>query len=221
MALDVVEEAQVGCGWLFGGQGTADGGATFRFTFASCLAEGLGHGAVRTTPPGRLALLQGRFHVWGTTPGGASVLLRLPNFQPYFYVAAPKAQAEGADQDVEWDQHQLQRLQARRRALPPYAAERRQMPNVECRMLLNAMPAGSPPMLLDASRTCCPLASKPDGSDARARSAASIVPLTDSVGLGGLLAAGHAQPHPAERLPPGRHRCGAAHSHPVLQVSRQ
>lgn len=42
--------------------------------------------------PRRSLSLQGRFHVWGTSAQGASVLLRLTGFQPYFYVAAPKGQ---------------------------------------------------------------------------------------------------------------------------------
>ena len=31
----------------------------------------------------------GVFHVWGNTPEGISVLLRVHNFQPYFYIAGP------------------------------------------------------------------------------------------------------------------------------------
>ena len=39
----------------------------------------------------------GRFHVWGVTPEGASVLVRVPDFQPYFFIHAPEpAQAGGA-----------------------------------------------------------------------------------------------------------------------------
>ena len=31
----------------------------------------------------------GRFNLWGVTPSRASVLIRVPDFQPYFYMAAP------------------------------------------------------------------------------------------------------------------------------------
>ncbi len=31
----------------------------------------------------------GRFNVWGVTPSRSSVLLRVADFQPYFYMAAP------------------------------------------------------------------------------------------------------------------------------------
>lgn len=31
----------------------------------------------------------GVFHIWGNTPEGASVLLRVHDFQPYFYIAGP------------------------------------------------------------------------------------------------------------------------------------
>ena len=31
----------------------------------------------------------GAFHVWGNTPDGSSVLLRVHDFQPYFYIAGP------------------------------------------------------------------------------------------------------------------------------------
>lgn len=31
----------------------------------------------------------GRFHIWGNTPDGASVLVRVQDFQPYFYIAGP------------------------------------------------------------------------------------------------------------------------------------
>ena len=31
----------------------------------------------------------GRFHIWGNTPEGASVLVRVQDFQPYFYIAGP------------------------------------------------------------------------------------------------------------------------------------
>lgn len=31
----------------------------------------------------------GVFHVWGNTPEGSSVLLRVHDFQPYFYIAGP------------------------------------------------------------------------------------------------------------------------------------
>ena len=33
---------------------------------------------------------QGRFSLWGTTPEGATVLIRVADFQPYCYIAAPK-----------------------------------------------------------------------------------------------------------------------------------
>ena len=32
---------------------------------------------------------QGVFHIWGNTPEGASVLVRVHDFQPYFYIAGP------------------------------------------------------------------------------------------------------------------------------------
>ena len=32
---------------------------------------------------------QGVFHIWGNTPDGASVLVRVHDFQPYFYIAGP------------------------------------------------------------------------------------------------------------------------------------
>ncbi|KAK9810365.1 hypothetical protein WJX72_009511 [[Myrmecia] bisecta] len=35
----------------------------------------------------------GRFHVWGTSQEGRSVLVRVTDFQPYFYMAAPEHQA--------------------------------------------------------------------------------------------------------------------------------
>ena len=68
--------------------------------------------------------LQGRFSVWGTTAQGASVLLRLHNHQPYFFIAAPRRQVnsgglEGADEpaladeDIDWHPQQLQWLQVR------------------------------------------------------------------------------------------------------------
>ena len=31
----------------------------------------------------------GIFHIWGNMPEGASVLLRVHDFQPYFYIAGP------------------------------------------------------------------------------------------------------------------------------------
>ena len=31
----------------------------------------------------------GAFHIWGNTPEGASVLLWVHDFQPYFYIAGP------------------------------------------------------------------------------------------------------------------------------------
>lgn len=31
----------------------------------------------------------GRFHIWGNTPEGATVLVRVQDFQPYFYIAGP------------------------------------------------------------------------------------------------------------------------------------
>jgi hypothetical protein len=31
----------------------------------------------------------GRYHVWGKTDDGRSVLCRVQDFQPYFYIAAP------------------------------------------------------------------------------------------------------------------------------------
>lgn len=31
----------------------------------------------------------GKFAVWGVTLQGSSVLVRVPDFQPYFYIAAP------------------------------------------------------------------------------------------------------------------------------------
>ena len=31
----------------------------------------------------------GAFHIWGNTPEGATVLLRVHDFQPYFYIAGP------------------------------------------------------------------------------------------------------------------------------------
>ena len=37
----------------------------------------------------------GRFHVWGVTPEGASVLVRVPDFQPYFFIHAPEPAAAG------------------------------------------------------------------------------------------------------------------------------
>ncbi len=32
----------------------------------------------------------GRFHIWGTQQEGRSVLVRVIDFQPYFYMAAPE-----------------------------------------------------------------------------------------------------------------------------------
>lgn len=61
---------------------------------------------------------QGRFSVWGTTPGGASVLLRLHDFCPYFYVPAPVA---AGGEEIDWgEERELQRVQAgwRQRAAP-------------------------------------------------------------------------------------------------------
>ncbi|KAI3433870.1 hypothetical protein D9Q98_003673 [Chlorella vulgaris] len=63
---------------------------------------------------------EGRFSIWGTTPAGASVLLRTA-FQPYFYIAAPKGQAvnagqrgadgmEAEDEQIDWDAVQLDRI---------------------------------------------------------------------------------------------------------------
>ncbi len=31
----------------------------------------------------------GVFHIWGNAPDGSSVLLRVHDFQPYFYIAGP------------------------------------------------------------------------------------------------------------------------------------
>ena len=31
----------------------------------------------------------GVFHIWGHAPDGSSVLLRVHDFQPYFYIAGP------------------------------------------------------------------------------------------------------------------------------------
>ncbi len=33
-----------------------------------------------------------RFHVWGVTDEGASVLVRISDFQQYFFIAAPTVQ---------------------------------------------------------------------------------------------------------------------------------
>ena len=32
---------------------------------------------------------RGRFSLWGSTPDGRSVLVRVQDFEPYFYFAAP------------------------------------------------------------------------------------------------------------------------------------
>jgi DNA polymerase delta subunit 1 len=42
----------------------------------------------------------GRFYVWGATAAGASVLVRVEDFEPYFYVAAPRRAAGGAA--IDW-----------------------------------------------------------------------------------------------------------------------
>jgi hypothetical protein len=34
----------------------------------------------------------GRFHLWGVTPAGQSVLVRINDFRPYFLIAAPTLQ---------------------------------------------------------------------------------------------------------------------------------
>ena len=34
----------------------------------------------------------GRFHLFGVTPEGASVLVRVSDFRPYFYMVAPTQQ---------------------------------------------------------------------------------------------------------------------------------
>ncbi len=36
----------------------------------------------------------GVFHLWGVTARGDSVLARVPDFEPYFYVSAPDQTAE-------------------------------------------------------------------------------------------------------------------------------
>ncbi|KAL4859641.1 DNA polymerase delta catalytic subunit [Chlorella vulgaris] len=70
---------------------------------------------------------EGRFSIWGTTPAGASVLLRTA-FQPYFYIAAPKGQVvaasqrgvdgmEAEDEQIDWDAAQLDRIKASQRLL--------------------------------------------------------------------------------------------------------
>jgi DNA polymerase delta subunit 1 len=38
----------------------------------------------------------GRFHVWGVTEDGASVLVRITDFEPYFYVAVPENMSTGS-----------------------------------------------------------------------------------------------------------------------------
>ena len=34
----------------------------------------------------------GQFHLWGVTPAGQSVLVRINDFRPYFLIAAPTLQ---------------------------------------------------------------------------------------------------------------------------------
>ena len=36
----------------------------------------------------------GRFHLWGTTADGTSVLVHVTNFRPYFLMAAPALQVQ-------------------------------------------------------------------------------------------------------------------------------
>lgn len=52
-------------------------------------------------PPGQPLVLmvldvieesRGQFHIWGTTPEGASVLVRVADFEPHFHIAAPAVQ---------------------------------------------------------------------------------------------------------------------------------
>lgn len=78
---------------------------------------------VSRLPPARQ---QGRFHVWGKTPGGATVLLRLHGFAPYLYIAAPQlerysaAAGEGAAAaaGAEWDAQRLAHVKASRASWP-------------------------------------------------------------------------------------------------------
>ena len=42
----------------------------------------------------------GVFHLWGVTSRGDSVLARVPDFEPYFYVSAPDQTAEVTPEDV-------------------------------------------------------------------------------------------------------------------------
>eukprot|EP00887_Chlorella_sp_A99_P005178 scaffold1.g5178.t1 len=67
---------------------------------------------------------RGGFHVWGSTPGAASVLVRVLDFQPHFWVAAPSpaGQADGDAGAPAWDAARLAGLRdALNRAMPPDA----------------------------------------------------------------------------------------------------
>ncbi|KAL3139857.1 hypothetical protein ABBQ38_004153 [Trebouxia sp. C0009 RCD-2024] len=66
---------------------------------------------------------QGSFHIWGNTPEGASVLLRVQDFQPYFYIAGPVQagrQANGTAAEAEMDDAACVALMhAFNRSMPP------------------------------------------------------------------------------------------------------
>eukprot|EP00884_Botryococcus_braunii_P006624 jgi/Botrbrau1/15963/Bobra.0294s0001.1 len=51
---------------------------------------------------------QGRFNIWGKTLDGQIVLLRINDFQPYFYIAAPldqELEPSGAEEEAQaWEQ---------------------------------------------------------------------------------------------------------------------
>jgi DNA polymerase elongation subunit (family B) len=42
----------------------------------------------------------GVFHLWGVTASGDSVLARIPDFEPYFYVTAPEQSCEEHEDDT-------------------------------------------------------------------------------------------------------------------------
>ena len=41
----------------------------------------------------------GVFHLWGVTADGDSVLARIPDFEPYFYVTAPEQSCDAQQDD--------------------------------------------------------------------------------------------------------------------------
>jgi hypothetical protein len=58
----------------------------------------------------------GRFHVWGATPSGHSVLLRIHDFAPYFYCAAPRRMWKQQTQQAQQAQQATVRESATGRA---------------------------------------------------------------------------------------------------------